>query len=452
MKQHNKIKISTLLIIALIIGAVFLPAVSGDGTGIEHHQENMGITLDDINYSPDELRILYSEYNITENDIKFAKDELPHYRDGTILDGNTRVIATETGEPPENLIEGVDYDKIISINELKSINKHAQEKYKKKYGVDPANVKVEIVNGIPLPKKEIERLIKNKTKNSAKVESLPNLNKPNNNLEKLKNSINKSNGNEKIILEKFIKNFNAEPLVTTLEAGPSNGPHAIDRKIHVKIFEAYDSEHEPTQEYSWETLEALSRFEFIGINVETIFYIGYWSCDISETTNATQALYSLVLNTENLRIFDNQIVLGWAHNLDHNGLATGDGFYAVCSDTTPLIIDGWPYINVDWPHDSIVQHEVSHLFNASEGGKWSYEHNAECIMNYEWAFTGTNILCDSCRPNVGDNIIGDRPCDFYETNGITEIQMEEAVQAVNDYFDDKISFDTSVSVVTCYFG
>ena len=35
----------------------------------------------------DELQELYRKYNITENDIKFAEGRLPHYLEGTILDG-----------------------------------------------------------------------------------------------------------------------------------------------------------------------------------------------------------------------------------------------------------------------------------------------------------------------------------------------------------------------------
>jgi len=59
-----------------------------------------------------------------------------------------------------------------------------------------------------------------------------------------------------------------------------------------------------------------------------------------------------------MRTQGNDIVLGWAHDLDQNGMAYGDGFFAVASDTRVR--------NVDWPHDSIVQHEISHLFNAPD--------------------------------------------------------------------------------------
>lgn len=43
------------------------------------------------------------------------------------------------------------------------------------------------------------------------------------------------------------------------------------------------------------------------------------------------------------------------------------------------------------------------------------------------------------------------PCDEYDTNGQAGIQIDEAVTAVVDYFDNKIDLDTAVAVVVCYF-
>lgn len=113
-----------------------------------------------LEYTQEELTDLYLKYNITENDIKFAKGELPHFLEGTILGGNTRVIMTETGEPPEEFKEGVDYDKVISIKEGIAIEEDARKRYIEKYGVDLANPKVDEVYGILLPVEEIKRLVK----------------------------------------------------------------------------------------------------------------------------------------------------------------------------------------------------------------------------------------------------------------------------------------------------
>ncbi len=106
------------------------------------------------------LQELYRKYNVTENDVLFAKNELPHYLHGTILDGDTRVIVTATGEPPEGLKKGEDYDVVISTKEMHAIMGDAKKRYMEKYGVDTANPKLDEVCGIFLPTEGIERLVK----------------------------------------------------------------------------------------------------------------------------------------------------------------------------------------------------------------------------------------------------------------------------------------------------
>jgi len=113
----------------------------------------------------EELQELYKKYGITENDIKFAKGELPHYLEGTILDGSKKVIVTKDGKLPEDLINrmeenGINYDVVISHKEMFTIMEKARKEYIKKYGVDPANPKVDIVNGVPLPKDYVKELVK----------------------------------------------------------------------------------------------------------------------------------------------------------------------------------------------------------------------------------------------------------------------------------------------------
>lgn len=109
---------------------------------------------EDISYTDEELQELYEEYNITENDLKFARGELPNYLEGTIFQSNLRVIVSETGEPPEGLIEGKDYDFVMSEQEMSKIMEEARESYIEKYGVDPADPKLDEVNGYLIPKQE----------------------------------------------------------------------------------------------------------------------------------------------------------------------------------------------------------------------------------------------------------------------------------------------------------
>jgi hypothetical protein len=46
----------------------------------------------------------------------------------------------------------------------------------------------------------------------------------------------------------------------------------------------------------------------------------------------------------------------------------------------------------------------------------------------------------------------DDPCVIYDTNGVAGIQLDEAIDAVNDYFDGKINLATAIDVVNCFFG
>ncbi|NJD51643.1 MAG: hypothetical protein FIB07_02125 [Candidatus Methanoperedens sp.] len=353
MKRTKEMQLGALLAALLVVSLIIVPAIGAQGV---NDQKITGAV-----FPPEELKNLHSKYNITENDIKFAENKLPNFLEGTILYGNTRVIATETGKPPEGFKEGVDYDKVISIKEAIAFEESARQGYINKYGVDPANPKVEVVNGQPLPKEEVKKLVKSK-------------------------KIDLKNGTD------------TEPLIGIL-GGPTTGPHAINGNIDVIIHVAKDSAHKPTEPITSDTTAALSRFNTnFGVTMSESWFWNYWDAsDVSPATDAYAAHADLVQDTAWMRTQANDIVLGWAHDVNHNGLADLDGFFALAADT----VVG----NLDWPHDSIVQHEISHLFNAPDRGTWSWEH-PECIMNYEWAYWGTNIWDTVDRGIVNENVWG----------------------------------------------
>ena len=91
----DKIWIAVIAVFVCIIGLL--------GTYYESPEELAGdILLDaDVTYTDAEMQELYEKYNITENDLKFARGEFPHYLEGTVFHGNLSVLVTETGEPPE---------------------------------------------------------------------------------------------------------------------------------------------------------------------------------------------------------------------------------------------------------------------------------------------------------------------------------------------------------------
>ncbi len=299
-----------------------------------------------------ELQMLYKKYNVTENDIKFAKGELPYVMAGTILDGSKRVIITEDGKLPERIkkkVESVGYDFVISKKEAIEISKKAKQEFIKKYGVDPDNPKVIMYKGIPLPKKYVDELIK----------------------------------------RGIIKPPKTSDTVTPVSIKSAEGPHQIDGKIYVEIFIAKDDAHRPDMSFSElesRTDQALDRFEEeFGVSMYDTWYLGFWDAsDVSDSDNASQVLDDLAKDCSWAQNADNEIVFGWADDLDHNGMAYLNGFYAVGAEN--------PTHPFDWPEKSVAQHEISHNFNAPDHGYLG----PYCIMTYLYGYLGVDQWCSDC--------------------------------------------------------
>jgi hypothetical protein len=140
-----KVNTKEIIIVALILIAITTIIITT--TNIQESSS--------LHYTDEELQALYEKYNITENDLKYAKGELPPL---TITENDSRVIATDDGLPPEDLVQGVDYDIIYTQAEWRIMIEKAKTEYIEKYGVDPSNPKLDFVGGYYLPIQEIDRL------------------------------------------------------------------------------------------------------------------------------------------------------------------------------------------------------------------------------------------------------------------------------------------------------
>lgn len=350
-----KFGIGALLAAMLFLSMAFVPAVSGY---IERNSDQDVLLENGISYTDAELQDLYRKYNINENDLKFAKNELPNYLEGTILCSDVRVIASEIGEPPEGLKEGEHYDVVITTEEMLTIIDEARNRYIEKYSVNPANPKIDIVEGYALPVEEVKKRV------------------------------------EKGDLFRGTKSPAIESLASMGVLSVSSNPYAINGDIDEHIFIASDYRHTPTESFSQDTINALDRFENFGVNVYRFWYWNSWDAsDVSPSYNASDALHDLKEDKSWVRYSASDIVLGWAHDLNHNGIAFTSGAYAICTDTNSG--------GVDWPHDSIVQHEVSHNFDANDQNSLLHP---DCIMNYLDAYQGTNVWCTSCWNTVDNGI------------------------------------------------
>lgn len=232
MRANLKFGIGTLFVALLIIGATIIPAMS---SSIELSSSQTTKNESNFDYTQSELQALYEKYDITENDVKFARGELPNFLNGTVLHGDTKVIVTEDGKPLENMKEGVDYDIIISESEMLTIVKQAEKDFFDKYGVDPSNPKVDIVDGKAIPTEEIKILVEN-------------------------GSIELSDSSV------------SSAVTDSLLLSVSDNPKEVNDKIYVHVYPAIDSVHEPTQSYYQDTIDGSERFENFGIDVYRVWH------------------------------------------------------------------------------------------------------------------------------------------------------------------------------------
>ncbi|WP_152417806.1 zinc metalloprotease [Haloferax mucosum] len=290
---------------------------------------------------------------LSKNQIAYAKGELPNYLNNTIVDGSQKVTVTESAEVPEYLSEE-DYDAIISFKEFDTIESRARDKFIE-FGVDPKNPKATLVDGKPMHVDVARKHVK-----AGKVDL--------------------SAGHPVAV--------GGESFSTQ-----SSGPKAINGEIHLHVVPASDSEHEPSASYKDATFDAWAIFgsEF-GIEAKRSIHFGHWDAS-GVGTNTDDMLDDIAGDTDKFRDGDNHIVTGWVDKMDNNGIA---GRYHSVNAIDPVY-------GVPWPHEQLVQHELSHNFEAPDRGTAGYEHK-KCVMNYEYAARGIGYWCDVDHDIIENNI------------------------------------------------
>lgn len=123
--------------------------------------------------------------------------------------------------------------------------------------------------------------------------------------------------------------------------------------------------------------------------------VGVW--DASGTGDSAKAqLEDLTADVGPSHSEENETFLGWTGYAENNGIAWKDRAGSLCATRAP-------YAN--WFEEQIAQHEISHNFDAPDRGTLKGEH-PECIMNEEWAYSGTTIWDTEDWDIVNYNITG----------------------------------------------
>lgn len=177
----------------------------------------------------------------------------------------------------------------------------------------------------------------------------------------------------------------------------------------VTIRPAADTLHAPTGVCNWDkSVTGINRFQStFGVTVGKQCVINNcWNAsDEGASVSASQLLADFkadILNSgqcpsPNYQTQPYELSWGWANTLDHNGIAYGDDWFSIgasyqCSGCAK------------WDNDEIIQHEISHSFNAGDRGTFWWE--GDGIMNYYDAYLGINYWAQPDYNIVGNNMKG----------------------------------------------
>lgn len=286
---------------------------------------------------------------VSVNEVRFAKGELPNYKRESILNGDRRVVATESGEP--SALADDEYDVAISHRELFKIENRLIDEYVDEFGVDPSDPKVQIVDGEAYTKSEIKSIAKRKGITATCPSSID-------------------------------------------SDEDDTPPDPINDTIRVHSVEAADSDHKPSEAWIFEAGDGWNEFSEFGLNTKMSYHFGGWEPTGTGISTVDQRSH-LRDNKQGLKS-DYELVTGWVEKGDHNGRADIPGHFSVNAVTT----DGW----FEWPHDVLLQHELSHNFGAYDQGTSPIGHDP-CVMNYYYAHGGNKTWCDeTCHSDVEDGI------------------------------------------------
>lgn len=318
------------------------------------------------------IAVLLLTTNVTIN----AEDPdhvFSYFLEGTILDGNTRVVVTEDGNPPRGLEPSL-YDMVISFEERDYIIEQAKNEFIEMYGSYPAHLREVPSDAFPCPFEihlfdgtiiSSEELLTNETLAYYLI-----------------------NGLAEIV--PIGPDFDHSCVV---EQETTSGPHAIDGEMFLSIFLPMDTDHKPddcpaavvSTRTGWNKFQ---RFE--NLDTHLIEYWGIW--DASDVGYSSSALLSdLKQDCSSYRLDDSYLLLGFVRYSDNNGRADRYGFYSIVAESAPLM---------QFTDHLIVTHELSHNIGGM-GDTW-FGHG-RCYMEYFslWLFDRLGFFfdeqwCDEC--------------------------------------------------------
>lgn len=299
-----------------------------------------------------------NENELTDREKHLKKlESLPYFLEGTLLDGNIKVIETEEGKLPEYIDEGK-CDKVLSTAERMQIVEQARKAFIEKYGIDPYPPEEEIITAPT--KEELENI----------------------NLEDYQD----------------INHIDSIELRDDTKASKSY-PHENGYcDMWVAFFPAYDSSQSPYDpnslitkaRYGW------NRFGTFGIDTFYTIYWGWWDCSDAGTNSYDQLPdFEQDYASWGLNHPDYVVNMGLNRIANHNGIARTGGFHCIVTEDCT----GW----IEHEKSIVSQHELTHCIGHihDDSCMWPSCHSGgTCVVNYWCMWWGTTTWCNSCSNQI----------------------------------------------------
>jgi len=318
-----------------------------------------------------ELKAIYKKYNVSENDIKFATGKLPHYLESYLPD--SYVVMGKLG-PNGTVEEWIDVKaadhfrklgiSVLNASEFLAIREEARKAYIEKYGVDPHNPKVVLIEDVPIPKEYIRKLAE-------------------------------KYGGE-YLDGGLSRDFIDQRLEITSSKATATGPQIKNGALYLWIVEAIGDERPANADYFDATLDAYGRFQVFNSGASLNWYfINSWDASDVSTGKLEDYLEDLKEDMGSWRSWyndgdpQNDIMIGWIRSANDRYCGYGyiNGFYSVG------VTESGHYTCWLIPLNLVAQHEISHNFKAEDS-------------TYCWVTMGVDTWCDSCWDRVNVNING----------------------------------------------
>lgn len=370
------------------------------------------------------LEQVYEAYDVSDSEIAFARGELTHFLDDTILHEETVITA-----PDRSYIEDDEYDSFLTTSEQRRIVERARRSFRLRYGVDPRNPRLLRLGNNYIPKEFLEDLyLELTTSNSESVPPEIDIEEVTGySREELRARAEEHEGNGSTdcncVYNEEVKDgkFGVTSSGETRPPGVSETtPTVKDGEIVLYVYlPDNDSSHYPDSDVISDSDEAFNRFsddelDIYGPETSTVYIHSTWEPSTSDSSDLLDEFSEMAYEDAQDGVFapdqKNTLSTLWVDEMEIRGRARFPGFYSVNATSCSR----WWVPSANWSNTTLLQHEVGHNFGCYLSSDVGHDEDrahhknystTSCVMHYV-SQLGTSSFCGDCELTINQSVFG----------------------------------------------